>query len=83
MLDDIKILDDLPSNMDGAVVTPASSHLFDMDESAEMLSDELGNTFHHNTAKQAPFSVQASQTWYPDDSRFPFLHESRHGRGRL
>ena len=25
--------------------------LFDVDESAEMLSDELGNTFHHNTAK--------------------------------
>jgi hypothetical protein len=52
MLDYIKgMLDDLPSDMDGAVITPASSHLFDVDESAEMLSEELGNTFHHNTAK--------------------------------
>jgi hypothetical protein len=44
--------DDLPAEMNGTVITPVSSHIFEVhDESAEMLSDKLGNTFHHNTAK--------------------------------
>ena len=37
--------------MEGTVPTPASSHLFDVNDSADKLSKEMGNLFHHNTAK--------------------------------
>jgi hypothetical protein len=45
------LLDKLPTDMDGTVPTPASAHLFDVSNSWEKLLDELGNFFHHNTAK--------------------------------
>jgi hypothetical protein len=45
------ILDDLPADMDGTVLTPESAHLFDVNNSRKKLSDELGNFFHHNTVK--------------------------------
>ena len=52
MIDYIKtMLDELPGDMDGTVPTPASSHLFDVNELAEKLSEEIGNLFHHNAAK--------------------------------
>ena len=52
MVDYIKtMLDELPSDMDGTAPTPASSHLFEVNELAEKLSTELGNLYHHNAAK--------------------------------
>ena len=52
MVDYIKgMLDALPHDMNGTVTTPAASHLFDVDESAEKLTPALGDLFHHNTAK--------------------------------
>ena len=52
MIDYVKsVLDELPTDMDGTAPTPASSHLFEVNESAEKLSDELGNLYHHNVAK--------------------------------
>jgi hypothetical protein len=52
MFDYIKgMLDELPADMDGTVISPASSHLFDINETAEKLSDELGSLYHHNVAK--------------------------------
>ena len=52
MVDYIKLmLDDLPEEMSGTVPTPASAHLFEVNTSGEKLSEELGNFFHHNTAK--------------------------------
>ncbi len=45
------MLDELPADMDGTVISPASSHLFDVKETADKLSDELGGLYHHNVAK--------------------------------
>ena len=52
MIDYIKnMLEELPVDMDGTVTTPASSHLFEVNEDAEKLSAKMGEVFHHNTAK--------------------------------
>jgi hypothetical protein len=52
MIDYIKgMLDELPGDMEGTVTTPASSHLFDVNDDAEKLSDAMSEMFHHNTAK--------------------------------
>ena len=58
MIDYIKgMLDELPGDMEGTVTTPASSHLFDVNDNAEKLYDAMGEMFHHNTAK-LPFLCQ-------------------------
>jgi hypothetical protein len=52
MIDYIKgMLDELPGDMEGTVTTPASSHLFDVNDDAEKLPDAMSEMFHHNTAK--------------------------------
>jgi hypothetical protein len=52
MIDYIKsMLDKLPADMNGTVPTPASSYLFDVNDSSDKLSEELGNLYHHNVAK--------------------------------
>jgi hypothetical protein len=52
MIDYVKsMLDELPADMEGTVPTQASSYLFEVNDSAKKLSEELGNLFHHNTAK--------------------------------
>jgi hypothetical protein len=52
MVDYIKtMLDELPDDMSGTATTPAASHLFDVNESAEKLPAAIGNIYHHNAAK--------------------------------
>ena len=52
MIDYIKgMLDELPVDMEGTVPTHASSHLFEVNDDAEKLSNTMSEMFHHNTAK--------------------------------
>jgi hypothetical protein len=45
------MLDELPSDMDGEAATPASDHLFTVNENPVLLDDETSQMFHTNTAK--------------------------------
>ena len=45
------MIDALPKEMIGRAATPASLHLFKVNDAAEKLDDELSELFHHNTAK--------------------------------
>ena len=52
MIDYIKnMLDALPKGMEGEAATPASLHLFNVNEEADKLDDSTSEMFHHNTAK--------------------------------
>jgi hypothetical protein len=52
MIDYIEnMIAELPANMSGTVRSPASSHLFDVNDDAEKLNTELSDFFHHNVAK--------------------------------
>ena len=53
MIDYVKnMLDALPDDMQtGETPTPASLHLFEVNEDAEKLDDPTSEMFHHNTAK--------------------------------
>jgi hypothetical protein len=52
MIDYVKgMLDELPEDMGGECVTPASSFLFEVDADCEKLDSEAADFFHHNTAK--------------------------------
>ena len=52
MIDYIEnMITELPANMSGTVRSPASSHLFDVNDDAEKLSTELSDFFHHIVAK--------------------------------
>jgi hypothetical protein len=52
MIEYIKdMLRDLPKDMDGIAPTPAASHLFEVDESATKLGEDISIMYHHNTAK--------------------------------
>ena len=52
MIDYIKsMLSELPKDMDGTAPTPAASHLFEVDESATKLDEEVSIMYHHNTAR--------------------------------
>ena len=52
MIDYIKsMLSDLPKDMDGTVPTPAASYLFEVDESATKLDEDISIMYHHNTAR--------------------------------
>lgn len=42
---------ELPEDTEGTVTTPALSHLFDVNDDAEKLSDSMGEMFRHNTTK--------------------------------
>ena len=44
-------LEELPPDMEGIAVTPAASHLVDVDDIAEKLSKESSDIFHHSVAK--------------------------------
>ena len=46
-----KLLEELPSDMNGDAVTPAANHLFDISEKPELLEEEKSVLFHHNVAK--------------------------------
>ncbi|KAI2512927.1 Reverse transcriptase (RNA-dependent DNA polymerase) [Fragilaria crotonensis] len=52
MIDYIEnMITELPADMSGTVRSPASSHLFDVNDDAEKLNTELSDFFHHNVAK--------------------------------
>eukprot|EP00978_Attheya_sp_CCMP212_P015106 scaffold38838_cov56-Attheya_sp.AAC.2 len=53
MVDYIKsMLEDVPADMSGmGVITPAPTHLFDINENEKTLNEELAEIFHHNVAK--------------------------------
>jgi len=46
-----KILEELPTNMEGLTTTPASSHLFNTNPGCKKLCEEQGQLFHHLVAK--------------------------------
>ena len=45
------MLNELPDDMTGTAPNPASQKLFEVDNMAVRLSKEIGDIFHHNTAK--------------------------------
>ncbi|KAI2509007.1 Reverse transcriptase (RNA-dependent DNA polymerase) [Fragilaria crotonensis] len=52
MIDFIEgMMHELPVDTDSTVTTPALSHLFDVNDDAEKLSDSMGEMFRHNTTK--------------------------------
>ena len=52
MIDYIKnMLDELPDDMAGTAPTPAASYLFEVNESAEKLAEQIGIMYYHNAAK--------------------------------
>jgi hypothetical protein len=53
------MLDELPSDMDGEAATPASDHLFTVNEDPVLLDDGTSQMFHTNTAKLLFLSKRA------------------------
>jgi hypothetical protein len=52
MIDYIQgMLDKLPNDMAGKAATPAASHLFQVNEDAKKLEENIRQLFHHNIAK--------------------------------
>jgi hypothetical protein len=45
-----KLLAELPRDMDGDAVTPATGHLFDINENPELIKEDSSVLFHHNMA---------------------------------
>ena len=46
-----KMLEALPTDMDGTAATPAAQHLFEVNNNPEPLDEDTAQMFHHNTAK--------------------------------
>jgi len=46
-----KMLKETPYDMEGSATTPAAIHLFNTDDSAETLSEDKSQLFHHIVAK--------------------------------
>jgi hypothetical protein len=53
------MLDELPLDMDGEAATPASDHLFTVNENPVLLDEETSQMFHTNTAKLLFLSKRA------------------------
>ena len=53
------ILDELPEEMNGTAVTPASNHLFNTRDDTEILDTKRADTYHHLTAKLLYLSKRA------------------------
>ena len=56
-----KMLEELPTNMEGTATTPASSHLFNTDPGCKKLDEEQGQLFHHLVAKLLYLSKRTRQ----------------------
>jgi len=56
-----KMLEELPTNMEGLATTPASSHLFNMYPGCKKLSKEQGQLFHHLVVKLLCLSKRIRQ----------------------
>ena len=46
MTDYLKILDDLPDKYQGRAITPAASHIFEVNEIARSISEKYSQVFH-------------------------------------
>ena len=55
------MLEELPTNMEGLVTTPASSYLFNTDPGCKKLCEEQGQLFHNLVAKLLYLSKQTRQ----------------------
>ena len=53
------LIDEIPEEMSGTAATPASNHLFSVNEKAEKISDENSEKYHHLTAKLLYLSKRA------------------------
>ena len=53
------LLNEMTEDMKGVAVTPAASHLNEVNDNAEKLSDTMHDTFHHLTAKILYLSKRA------------------------
>jgi hypothetical protein len=47
----MRMLENLPEDMDGIAATPAAKHLFEVNENPDLLTEERAQFFHHNVAK--------------------------------
>jgi len=56
-----KMLEELPTNMEGLATTPASSHLFNTNPGCKKLCEEKGQLFHHLVAKLLYLSKRTRQ----------------------
>jgi len=56
-----KILEELPTNMEGLATTPVSSHLFNTDPGCKKLCEKQGQLFHHLVAKLLYLSKHTRQ----------------------
>ena len=56
-----KLLTELPSDMNGAVKTPAASHLFNVNKDAKKLQEDKAQLFHHLVAKLLYLSRRTRQ----------------------
>jgi len=56
-----KLLMEPPSDMNGAVKTPAASHLFNVDKDAKKLHEDKSQIFHHLVAKLLYLSRRTRQ----------------------
>jgi len=56
-----KLLTELPSDMNGAVKTPAASHLFNVNKDAKKLQEDKAQLFHHLVAKLLYLSHRTRQ----------------------
>ena len=56
-----KLLTELPSDMNGAVKTPAESHLFNVNKDAKKLQEDKAQLFHHLVAKLLYLSCRPRQ----------------------
>jgi hypothetical protein len=66
MMDYIEnMLEEMPSDMDGEAPTPASDHLFQVNEKDPvMLDDDTATMFHHNVATILRFGILPHSTNY-------------------
>jgi len=56
-----KMLEELPTNMEGLAMTPASSYLFNTDQACKKLNNEKWQLFHHLVAKLLYISKHTRQ----------------------
>jgi len=56
-----KMLTELPSDMNGVSTTPATLHLFNMDDSAQKLEEDKAQLFHHLVEKLLYLSQRSRQ----------------------
>ena len=67
------MLKELPQNMDGEVATVVTSHLFQVNNGPQHLTEEKAQFFHHNFAKNV-FSAKRARSDIQTDFAFLSNH---------